>query len=45
LANLADRFDHVSEVNLLIQGHPVTIMDAAEKLQVFFLSAVTGKRD
>jgi hypothetical protein len=36
LAYLADIFNHMNAINLLIQGLEVTIMDATEKLQAFF---------
>nr|XP_042903370.1 protein ZBED8-like [Parasteatoda tepidariorum] len=35
LAYLADNFNHVNNISLLIQGPYITIMDATEKLQAF----------
>nr|XP_042913075.1 protein ZBED8-like [Parasteatoda tepidariorum] len=35
LAYLADNFNHMNNISLLIQGPDITIMDATEKLQAF----------
>ncbi|XP_071037164.1 protein FAM200C-like [Parasteatoda tepidariorum] len=35
LAYLADNFNHMNNLSLLIQGPDITIMDATEKLQAF----------
>jgi hypothetical protein len=44
VANLADIFNHMNEINLSIQGPEVTIIDATEKLQAFLAKLKIWKK-